>query len=417
MTSEIAILNPYAVALAADSAVTLSNLKVYNTATKIFRLAEHVPVGVMVYGQPNIMNVPIEVLLKLYSEKLKLEKFQQLQDYCEGFFEFIESGEVIPKKVQNDCILAQIKGIFGILISETKKDFELPEHKEKLNGDGGNKCSILLDILDAKLTKLIEEQKKSIQTEFEIDAEEIEENFSENIDQIMQEVFGECEITDSVREKFILFLKYRLCVPESGIVFAGFGEKELFPMVKAYLVGPLINRKWWRVEDKVHSRAESVFGSQILPYAQGEMVFAFMNGIHPHFDQTLGFYLTSLFNNGLADATMTALKKHLSVDEELEGEIHAELKSIYSQANEAVKINLQKYSTDYFVSPILSVLDSLPKSELIEMAENLVNLTSFRRKMSSDQATVGGPIDVAIISKSDGFMWVKKKGLYNSITH
>lgn len=43
------------------------------------------------------------------------------------------------------------------------------------------------------------------------------------------------------------------------------------------------------------------------------------------------------------------------------------------------------------------------------MAESLVNLTSFKRKMSMDAETVAGPIDVAVISKGDGFIWIKRK--------
>lgn len=43
------------------------------------------------------------------------------------------------------------------------------------------------------------------------------------------------------------------------------------------------------------------------------------------------------------------------------------------------------------------------------MAESLVNLTSFKRKISLDAETVGGPIDVAVISKGDGFIWIKRK--------
>lgn len=55
----------------------------------------------------------------------------------------------------------------------------------------------------------------------------------------------------------------------------------------------------------------------------------------------------------------------------------------------------------------------LPKDELAAMAESLVNLTSFRRKLSMGAETVGGPIDVAIISKGDGFIWVKRKHYFS----
>jgi hypothetical protein len=43
------------------------------------------------------------------------------------------------------------------------------------------------------------------------------------------------------------------------------------------------------------------------------------------------------------------------------------------------------------------------------MAESLVNLTSFKRRVTMDPETVGGPIDVAVISKGDGFIWIKRK--------
>jgi hypothetical protein len=38
-----------------------------------------------------------------------------------------------------------------------------------------------------------------------------------------------------------------------------------------------------------------------------------------------------------------------------------------------------------------------------------VALTSLKRRVSSDAETVGGAIDVALISKGDGFVWIKRK--------
>lgn len=46
------------------------------------------------------------------------------------------------------------------------------------------------------------------------------------------------------------------------------------------------------------------------------------------------------------------------------------------------------------------------------MAEALVNLTAFLMRMTADQdETVAEPIDVALLSKGDGFMWIKHKEL------
>ena len=43
------------------------------------------------------------------------------------------------------------------------------------------------------------------------------------------------------------------------------------------------------------------------------------------------------------------------------------------------------------------------------MAESLVNLISLKRKVSLQAETVGGAVDVAVVSKRDGFVWIKKK--------
>lgn len=61
MTAEIALFNKHAVALAADSAVTVSGSrgnKVCNAANKLFALSKRERVGVMVYGNAEYMGVP-----------------------------------------------------------------------------------------------------------------------------------------------------------------------------------------------------------------------------------------------------------------------------------------------------------------------------------------------------------------------
>ena len=51
----------------------------------------------------------------------------------------------------------------------------------------------------------------------------------------------------------------------------------------------------------------------------------------------------------------------------------------------------------------------MPKQELIELAEALVSITAVERKATSDEGTVGGLIDVAFITKHEGFVWIKRK--------
>ncbi|MCM3291867.1 hypothetical protein M3661_17240 [Paenibacillus sp. MER 180] len=69
MTAEIAILNRSAVALAADSAVTVGD-KVYNSAIKILPLSYKHPIGIMIYNTSTFMGIPWETIIKSYRKQL-----------------------------------------------------------------------------------------------------------------------------------------------------------------------------------------------------------------------------------------------------------------------------------------------------------------------------------------------------------
>lgn len=59
--------------------------------------------------------------------------------------------------------------------------------------------------------------------------------------------------------------------------------------------------------------------------------------------------------------------------------------------------------------PILKSIMSLPKDELANLSESLINITSLKVKVQDNLETVGGDVDVAIITKGDGFVWTKRK--------
>jgi len=81
MTAEVAVMNKSAVALAADSAAT-SSQKIYNSVNKLFSLSENHPVGVMIYGNSDLMGVPWETLIKVYRESLGNRSEPHLKTYA-----------------------------------------------------------------------------------------------------------------------------------------------------------------------------------------------------------------------------------------------------------------------------------------------------------------------------------------------
>ena len=57
-------------------------------------------------------------------------------------------------------------------------------------------------------------------------------------------------------------------------------------------------------------------------------------------------------------------------------------------------------------------LDQYDLRSMAELAECLVDLTGFQRILTFEQEGVGGPVDLAVISKSDGFQWLSRKSWY-----
>ena len=90
MTCEVAVMNKRGVALAADSAVTLGDVqKIYHTAEKLFQLSSSAPVGIMTYGSADMMGVPWETVVKIYTRKLGERRFERLDQYAADFLNFI----------------------------------------------------------------------------------------------------------------------------------------------------------------------------------------------------------------------------------------------------------------------------------------------------------------------------------------
>ena len=92
---------------------------------------------------------------------------------------------------------------------------------------------------------------------------------------------------------------------------------------------------------------------------------------------------------------------------------------LYEQINNSMTPNLFEHMVEVaqkdYMSPIISSVSTLPIEELALLAESMINITSIRRKVALDRniGTVGGPIDIAIISKGDGLIWLKRKHYFD----
>ena len=416
MTAEIAIMNKSAIALAADSAVTFSvrgEQKVFQTMNKLFSLSKYHPVGLMVYGNTEFMGIDWETIVKIYRNIIADRAFNTLRDYAYDFLGFLQSNQDLSDESSQNSFLDRTIGYEFSSIRNRVID----AINQEIENTGSITSKKVREFLQSVITsrhaflrnrdyiKLIDGTTLSSKKR-----QEVRKEYKPTIDRIKKMIFEELPLDSGVSRKLTEIAIYALTKDDnnigrtSGVVIAGYGEHEIFPSLEEFHVDGIFSDTL-----KFSCQRSSAVGREktasIIPFAQSEMVAAFMEGVDPEYqhriDRTVRATLDSYSSTLLDLLAPNSTKERDRYEQEI------------SQANEELarkfEIEMKKHRNDRFVQPVVRIVGGLPKSELAEMAESLVNLTSLRRHVTPDMETVGGPIDVAVISRGDGFIWIKRK--------
>ena len=390
MTAEILIMNRNAIAMAADSAVTVGSLKTYTGVNKLFMLSNTPPMGIMIYGSAEFCHMPFETLIKEYRTKNENEGYTKVNTIMLNFLKFIEKYA----KTKSDP-----KAFFDMQLEY----FELGVNKE------------LDEIKDDNILKLLENLTDDVkdddlqiisQTKDFENKEEIFEKLA--LKHFLKNKNKHAKIKNLLKK---LFFK-QLFMDSTGIVIAGFNEEDIYPSFSSYKVltildGKLIHLQLEEDENEVVPR--------IIPFAQRDVVDAFLTG----FNLEIAEDLKEFFGKTIAEypnKILNPLKQNKKLKKGNLKIIKNEIKNIEKE-NEGIlekfsELILKSVDESYF--PILMSIGALPKEELANMCESLIHITSLKSKVSYGLDSVGGDVDVAIISKGDGFIWAKRKHYFNS---
>ena len=129
-----------------------------------------------------------------------------------------------------------------------------------------------------------------------------------------------------------------------------------------------------------------------------------MEGIDPGYAN----FLETSFTEALVGSNISTFEKWAPKalqTKQRKAAIERAARKQFAQINQ----DAEAYRIHQFSNPTVEMVGLFPKDELAHLAESLVGLTSLHRRVSKDLETVGGPIDVAVISKHDGFIWIKRK--------
>lgn len=406
MTAVAGILNKHGVAIAADSAVTVNgmqNRKVYNSANKIFTLSKYHPVGIAIYNNAQFMGIPWEVLIKEYRKYIEKKHFPTLLEYKNDFFKWLKSNKYFIDAKDNRYLFFDFIAFIQAIINEhfkkngvPKKDIEkgivsflnnyikveIPKHIkiESLKNLDESKTKKLLKSLIPEVIKVL---RTNFKTEFKKD--------------IIEDVLIDAYYEYILHDQFLQF---------SGLIFTGYGEDELFPRLFPVNVSIVIDGNLRYADDvKKEAIISDNTNSCIRPFAQTDVIDTILQGISPELNRISSMVYSDFINQFVNEIISikgmpNPVKQHL-------GKLNIDNYVI------RFKKEFDKIIGNNYVKPLMGAVSQLSKEDLAEMAESLVYLTYLKRRFTMAEESVGGPVDIAVITKGDGFIWIKRKHYFD----
>lgn len=409
MTAEVAILNRGAVALAADSAVTVTNgsgRKVYNTVNKLFGLSSTAPVGVMIWGGADLCGIPWEVMIKEYRSELGSTTFGTLEEYCADLQRFLNGSPFITDALQRQSIRGTAYSIFLSLIVGPIEQRVHDHFEDHGTISRAQVAGIITSVLNAQKSQL--ESYDLVDGFASRDVGRLIGRYGAEIDVAMEAAFENLPLGKASQAKVRRIFGLSCCRGyrsrnTSGLVVAGFGENDIFPKVASFEI-----EGYWLDRLKLFDTGVRATGPDnpaiVKPFAQQEMVSLFMEGVDPGYKRVVSDALA-----GVLGQLPDLVADQIGANGTQRSKLVAGLSKSGGQLMATFLDALDEQSHQAHVSPIIEAVAALPRDELGAMAESLVNLTSFKRRVTLAEETVGGAIDVAVISKGDGLIWLQRK--------
>ena len=378
MTSELLTMNKSSIVLAADSAVTINGKKVRMGVEKLFKLSDNPPMGMMIFGNANFDNIPMETLIKQYSKETNFESLESIENIKKDFLSYL--GKITPpfdfKKSIDENLSAYISELSDKFKGCNKKDIEdfISDYKEDEN------LNFVKNLNEFNL-----------------------------YDEVFVKILPDCVSKDESKYVcYILKMKFfQKIIPSStGVVIAGFSEDDLLPSFVSF---DLILNNSGKIESKLLDCKTNYHLGCIVPFAQRDVIDTFLTGSSIMVKRAIQVALLE-FLNEYSELIINSVSSNNKIDKKsCDIVIHEvkKIKSINDVTSKKFVDFLNKW--DEIVSmPLFVSVSSMTKQDLIEMSYSLINITSMRRKMDSDVESVGGEVAIAIITKGDGFLWVNK---------
>lgn len=200
----------------------------------------------------------------------------------------------------------------------------------------------------------------------------------------------------------------------TGIVLAGFNEDSLFPSCCSFKICYLYDEKYVLCDFQHYDISPQEGNVRINMFAQHDVINTFLKSINSSTKlKILGFFNKE--HKEYLEKILDLIKGNNDIDDNVKQNIISEIKTYDAAKNlfGGLVDTINKIEKEEF-EPMLLSIGALPYVELSNLCESLIKITSLKRKVDSNLETVGGDIDVAIITKGDVFIWTKRKHYFDA---
>ncbi|WP_251877611.1 hypothetical protein [Achromobacter sp. Marseille-Q4954] len=376
-------------------------------ANKIFQLAVDHPIAVMIYNNANLHQVPWELILKAYREELGKKSFRKVGDYATDLVRFLNQhvGLLPPAMRYESTLAAYRKFVIRILHSafesaDSLKNVQTPAVTLQAIWTAffAKVCAeIQAAPIHANLSSA--DRWKALERDVDVLKTDIIEYLQAEHQHLLP-IINPVDLASTAIEAAYCDWEDALSLDYTGVVITGFGSDDFMPSFQNIHVHSFVGSKllWSKIKsDEITFEANK--GSMIQPFAQRSMVETFTQGASPEVWRTV----RESYGKHAADACRQAAKAAgVAIPE-------ADIEAAIAQSVPAFTKGWAYATFNAHLRPLHSVVSGLAIPEIAELAETLVMLESLKEKVTSRTQSVGGPIDVAVITKAEGLVWIKRK--------
>ncbi len=386
MTSQVALMNLYGVALASDTLASRKADDGWITTegnNKIWSITGH-QVQVLHYGNTLLGGIPHKIQFEAWVRTLT-KPLPNIQAYVTSYKNYCAGPKSIHSRQAEGFDLRRVfKDALNRLnnkvepeianLDSTQDEVENQNRIHKLLAEQATSFSNFYKN-SIKFNGATKEWLEASITKFKID-----------LNEVIEECFDYPVIP---KNKTILkraMKNFALAAwdirSDTNLVFVGFGAKDEFAGSQRLRIRGIYNQKLLAItEDALYVSPDDI-DSRVIYAAQADAMKALLQGYHPSF----GDFVESVVSRNL-EHFLDGKKMNRHYGTELSDKITEELAEL---------------SRNTFINPAFNAIMNMSPEQLAQAAKGLVVMQAAAAGIGTQTPTVGGPVEVSTITKRDG---------------